>query len=75
MGRLMLQQIAQTDIYLIKKIHRCLIPSNTYFDATDLIKLMIEKNFKINYYNHSGTWKDLGRIEDFDKEKLKQKIK
>ena len=58
-------------IYLMKKKYMDLVPKNKYFNATDLIKVMIEKKFKINYYNHFGTWNDLGRIEDFDKQKLK----
>ena len=54
-------------IYLINKEHLSLIPEDKFYNATDLIELMIELGLKINYFKYSGIWHDLGLIDDFRK--------
>jgi len=54
-------------IYLINKEHLSLIPKGKFYNATDLIELMIELGLKINYFKYSGIWHDLGLIDDFRK--------
>ena len=54
-------------IYMFKK--ECLkhIPENTYFDATDLIKILLTKSKKITSYPILDYWLDIGRPADFEK--------
>ena len=46
---------------------RCLdfIPHNTYFDATDLIKVLLQNNKKIINFPISGYWLDIGSHESY----------
>jgi len=54
-------------IYLIKKEAIELIPKNTFFNATDLIELLIKLNKKVSYFPLLGYWLDIGKPEDFKK--------
>ncbi|WP_299107036.1 sugar phosphate nucleotidyltransferase [uncultured Winogradskyella sp.] len=54
-------------IYLFKKECIDFIPENTFFDATDLIKVLLEKGKKITNYPISEYWLDIGKPEDFKK--------
>lgn len=54
-------------IYLIKKNLLNLIPDNTFFDATDLIKETFSKGFKVLNYPLTGYWIDIGKQEDYKK--------
>jgi dTDP-glucose pyrophosphorylase len=54
-------------IYLIKKNVLKLIPKDKYFNSTDLIESLIEKNYKVISYPFSGYWLDIGRHEDFER--------
>ena len=58
---------ANAGIYLIKKDLLKLIPSNTFFDATDFLNLLISKGYKVIRYPITGYWLDIGKFEDFDK--------
>lgn len=54
-------------IYLIKKNVLKLIPKNTFYNSTDLIELLISKNYKVISYPFSGYWLDIGKHEDFER--------
>jgi dTDP-glucose pyrophosphorylase len=54
-------------IYMIRKKLLDMIPDNTYYDATDLIKDALEKGFKIINYPLTGYWIDIGKHEDYRK--------
>jgi len=54
-------------IYLIKKNVLKLIPKDTFFNSTDLIESLIEKNYKVISYPFSGYWLDIGKHEDFER--------
>lgn len=56
-------------IYLIKKSILKYIPKNEFFNATDLMELMIKINKKIISFPLSGYWLDVGNHEDFNKAK------
>jgi NDP-sugar pyrophosphorylase family protein len=58
---------ANAGIYLIKRKLLELIPENTFYDATDFIKLLIAKGYKVVWYPHTGYWIDIGKIEDYKK--------
>ena len=53
-------------IYLLDRKVLPLIPKHTFFDSTDLMKILI-KSQKLSYFNHNGLWMDLGKKEDFEK--------
>ncbi|MFI5451812.1 nucleotidyltransferase family protein [Pedobacter sp. UC225_61] len=54
-------------IYLIKKEMIDLIPESTFFNATDLMELIIGKNLKLVNYPILGYWLDIGNHTDFAK--------
>jgi len=54
-------------IYLVKKKHIKNIPSNSFFNATDLINTLIADSKKVIYYPLLGYWLDIGKIDDFRK--------
>ena len=54
-------------IYLLKKECINFIPENTFFDATDLIEVLLKKGKKITNYPISEYWLDIGKPEDFKK--------
>ena len=58
---------ANAGIYLIKKSLLDLIPNNTFFNATDLIELLINKNYKVIRFPLTGYWIDIGKHEDYNK--------
>jgi NDP-sugar pyrophosphorylase family protein len=60
---------ANAGIYLIKRELLNLIPENTFFDATDLIELLIANNYKVIRFPHTGYWIDIGKPEDYNKAK------
>jgi dTDP-glucose pyrophosphorylase len=61
-------------IYLMKKSVLKFLPKNTYFNATDLMEILIKENKKIISYPLSGYWLDVGKHEDLAKaqEDIKQ---
>jgi dTDP-glucose pyrophosphorylase len=54
-------------IYLIKREVIELIPKSKFFDATDLMQLIIEKELKLVNYPILGYWLDIGNHTDFAK--------
>jgi len=58
---------ANAGIYLMKKEIVDFIPKNTFFDATDLMNFVIEKNKNLVHYPIRGYWLDIGKHEDFEK--------
>ena len=56
---------ANGGIYLVKRKLFDLIPVNTFFNATDLIELLIAKNFKVVRFPLIGYWIDIGKPEDY----------
>lgn len=58
---------ANAGIYLIKREMLKLIPENTFFNATDLLNLLVEKNKKVVRYPLNGTWIDIGNFQEYQK--------
>lgn len=54
-------------IYLIKRELLDLIPKNNFYNATDLMEDLIQKNKKVVSIPFSGYWLDVGKHEDFEK--------
>jgi len=54
-------------IYLFKKELVELIPNNQYFDATQFINLLVNKNKKVVDYPILGYWLDIGKHQDLEK--------
>jgi dTDP-glucose pyrophosphorylase len=54
-------------VYLMKKDMLRHIPMNSFYNSTNLIELLIDKNFKVVSYPFSGYWLDIGKHEDFEK--------
>ncbi|PZR19828.1 MAG: nucleotidyltransferase [Flavobacterium psychrophilum] len=57
-------------IYLMKKKVLDCIPSNSFFNATDLMESLIKDNFKVISYPFAGYWLDVGKHEDFEKAQI-----
>lgn len=58
---------ANAGIYLIKRELINLIPDNTFFNATDMIELLIGLNKRVIRFPLAGYWIDIGKPEDFNK--------
>jgi dTDP-glucose pyrophosphorylase len=58
---------ANAGIYLIKRELLSLIPENTFFNATDLIELLVAKKYNVISYPHAGYWIDIGKHEDYNR--------
>lgn len=58
---------ANAGIYLIKREMLDLIPDDTFFNATDLMELLVEKGRDVIRFPLSGYWIDIGKPEDFKK--------
>jgi dTDP-glucose pyrophosphorylase len=54
-------------IYLMKRECLDLIPKNAFFNATDLMELLISKGDKVASYPLHGYWLDVGKHEDYKK--------
>lgn len=54
-------------IYLIKKEILSMLPKTTFFNATDLMELLLSKGMKVNSYPLRGYWLDIGKLEDYKK--------
>lgn len=57
-------------IYLMKREMLDIIPKNEFYNATDLMEVMINKNYKIISIPFSGYWLDVGKHEDFEKAQI-----
>ncbi len=58
---------ANAGIYLIKRDLLQLIPEDTFFNATDLIELLIHYKKKVVRFPIAGYWIDIGKHEDYRK--------
>ena len=58
---------ANAGIYLFKKDVVQFVPKETYFNATDLLNLLIKKNKKVISFPLRGYWLDIGKHEDYKK--------
>lgn len=58
---------ANAGIYLIKRRALDEIPSDTFFNATDLIEKLITERKKVIRYPLNGTWIDIGNPQDYQK--------
>jgi len=54
-------------IYLMKREMLHFIPKNKFYNATDLMEELIQKNHKVISIPFSGYWLDIGKHEDFEK--------
>jgi dTDP-glucose pyrophosphorylase len=57
-------------VYLMKKEMLQHIPSNSFFNSTDLMESLINQDFKVISYPFSGYWLDVGKHEDFEKAQI-----
>jgi dTDP-glucose pyrophosphorylase len=60
---------ANAGIYMIKKNMIDLIPSDTFFNATDFIELMIQQGYSVIRYPITGYWLDIGTHTEYQKAK------
>jgi dTDP-glucose pyrophosphorylase len=58
---------ANAGIYILKKEIIKLIPEDAFFDATDMIELLISLRKPVSYFPIVGYWIDIGRHEDYSK--------
>lgn len=59
---------ANAGIYLIKKSIIEKVPKNKFFNATDLMQLVIDSTDKqIKHYSIRGYWLDIGKHQDYEK--------
>lgn len=58
---------ANAGIYLMKKSVLSEIPSDTFFNATDLIESLIQKHLNVIRYPLNGTWIDIGNPQEYRK--------
>ena len=56
---------ANAGIYLIKKSALDLIPTNMFFNATDLIEALIDHKKKVVCFPLNGIWIDIGNIQEY----------
>lgn len=57
-------------IYIFKRELVDLIPENTFFNATDLLELILAKNKKVLHFSIKNYWLDIGKHQDFEKAQL-----
>ena len=60
---------ANAGIYLIKRRALDEIPENTFFNATDLVEMLIAEGKKVIRYPLNGTWIDIGNPQEYQKAK------
>jgi dTDP-glucose pyrophosphorylase len=58
---------ANAGIYLLKREMLDLIPKDTFFNATDLIELLIEQKKKVIRFPIHGYWIDIGNKDEYAK--------
>jgi dTDP-glucose pyrophosphorylase len=54
-------------IYLFRKEVLQYIPENAFFNATDLMEILLKENKKVYSYPFRGYWLDIGNPDDFQK--------
>lgn len=60
---------ANAGIYLLKRKVIKHIQKNQFFNATDLMEVVIKKKMKLIHNSIIGYWIDIGRFEDYEKAK------
>ena len=60
---------ANAGIYLIKRSALDEIPSDTFYNATDLVERLIAEGKKVIRYPLNGTWIDIGNPQEYQKAK------
>ena len=58
---------ANAGIYLMKKSICNKIPNHEFYNATDLLDLLIKENYKVTSYPLRGYWLDIGKHDDYIK--------
>lgn len=58
---------ANAGIYLIKRRALDEIPTDTFFNATDLVEKLISEGKKVIRYPLNGTWIDIGNPQEYQK--------
>lgn len=58
---------ANAGIYLIKKSVLDLIPEGTFFNATDLIEVLIKQKKKVIRFPLNGIWIDIGNPQEYQR--------
>lgn len=58
---------ANAGIYLIKKDLLRLIPTDTFYNATDFMEKLIHEKMKVVRFPITGYWIDIGKHEDYKK--------
>jgi NDP-sugar pyrophosphorylase family protein len=54
-------------IYLMKRAMLDYVPKQTFFNATDLMEILIKEKKNVISYPLIGYWLDVGKHEDFEK--------
>ena len=54
-------------IYILQKSMLPMIPSNSFYHATDMMNAILDKGFKLISGPILGYWLDIGRLEDYRK--------
>jgi dTDP-glucose pyrophosphorylase len=57
-------------VYLMRKEVLQLIPKDSFFNSTDLMDILIKKNYSVISYPFSGYWLDVGKHDDFEKAQI-----
>ncbi len=57
-------------IYLFKKSVLNYLPTNSFFNSTDLIEVLIRNDKKVISFPFSGYWLDIGNHSDFEKAQI-----
>lgn len=57
-------------IYFIRRDILKLLPTDSFFNATDLMELLIKENYKVVSYPLSGYWLDIGSPNDYERAQI-----
>lgn len=60
---------ANAGIYMLRREVLNTIPENEFYNATDLIDALVQKNSKVIRYPLKGTWIDIGSMSEYQKAK------
>ena len=58
---------ANAGVYLMKKSVLDLIPEGTFFNATDLIEVLIKQKKKVIRFPLNGIWIDIGNPQEYQR--------
>ena len=56
-----------TGIYLLKRKLLSLIPTDTFYNATDFMESLLEQGYQLSYYPLLAYWLDIGKHHDYAK--------